>query len=55
MDETCYGFALVMMGMVLTPSYADTVTSLLKKKLKNKDHTYTIMRVRALYACCACA
>jgi len=44
MDEPGYGYALVMMGMVLTPGFSDMVTSLLKKKFKKLDYTYTIMR-----------
>ena len=48
MDEPSFGFALVMMGMVLTPGFSDAVCGLLKKKFKNKDFTYTIMRVRLL-------
>ena len=52
MDESGYGYALVMMGMVLTPGFSDTVTSLLKKKFKKLDYTYTIMRVcMCLRAC----
>ena len=55
MDEPGYGYALVMMGMVLTPGFSDMVTSLLKKKFKKLDYTYSIMRVRVCVCVCVCA
>lgn len=42
MDETCFGYALCLMGSVITPAFANTVETLLKKKMKSTG--YTIMR-----------
>lgn len=43
MNETNYGFALVMMGIALTPGFSKFVRALLEKNMTTTD--YTIMEV----------
>lgn len=47
MNETNYGFVLVMMGIALTPGFSKFVKALLAKNMKTTD--YTIMEVCVVY------